>query len=110
MTEVTRCDRLTRVHNGRIPIIAQLYLRNSKLTYRTSSLSKARSGMTLPSSYSLDSVRFLSVGFRGFRLRRENSLRLSLRPASAFSSLRFYSRESSSSTKFLGVVFLQRFR
>src|ERR1041385_4445392 len=28
ITEVTRCDRLTRVHNGRNPITAQLYLRN----------------------------------------------------------------------------------
>src|ERR1041385_3590029 len=28
MTEVTRCDRLMRVHNGWNPITAQLYLRN----------------------------------------------------------------------------------
>ena len=53
MMDVTWCDSLTRVHNGRIfKSMRNFTWETRKLTHQMSSLSEAQSAMTLPSSNS----------------------------------------------------------
>ena len=64
MTEVTRCEGLTPVHNGRIGSqCATLHAEQGKLTHGLGKASVAERAMSSPTNLFLVHMRFLISGF-----------------------------------------------